>query len=152
MSFFFDLKGISPHWIWLGLTVLFAVIEAVTISLTTIWFALAGIILIFLSFLPIHFEFQVLIFLAVSAFLLIFTRPIAIKKFKAGKEKTNVDSIIGKKAIVIKQIGEFERGQIKFNDQVWSAKLEEGASSLGEGSRCKIIKIEGVQAIVRREE
>ena len=150
MYLLFDLGGISPHWIWLGLTVFFAIIEAITLGLTTIWFALAGVILIFLSFLPIPFEFQALIFCAISAILLFFTRPLAIKKFKMGKVKTNVDSLVGKTALVTMKITEFERGEVKLNGQIWSARLEEGAlAPLEEGVRCEVISIEGVQAIVR---
>ena len=156
MYLLFDFGGISPHWIWLGLTVLFAIIEAITLGLTTIWFALAGFIVIFLSFLPIPFEFQVLIFLIISAVLLFFTRPLAVIKFKTGKVKTNVDSLVGKHALVAKQITEFERGEVKLNGQMWSARLEDSsdntlasARTLAEGAKCEVVRIEGVQAIVR---
>ena len=150
MYLLFDFGGISPYWIWIGLTILFAVIEALTLGLTTIWFAIGAFILIFLSFLPFPFEFQVLVFLAISAVLLFFTRPLAVKKFKTGRVKTNVDSLIGKSALVIKQITEFDSGEIKVNGQIWTARLEEGATStLAEGVKCEIIRIEGVRAIVR---
>ena len=150
MYLLFDFGGISPHWIWLGLTILFAIIEAFTLGLTTIWFALAGIVMIFFSLLPIPFEFQVLIFLIISSILLFFTRPLAIKKFKTGKEKTNVDNLVGKTALVTKQITEFDRGEVKLNGQIWSARLEEGSViTLEEGIKCEVLKIEGVQAIVR---
>jgi len=140
--------SIQSHWIWLFLAIVLAVIEGLTLGLTTIWFAIAALIMIFVSFLPIPFVFQVLIFLAISAVLLFFTRPIAIKKFKAGKEKTNVDSLVGKSALVTKQITEFDRGEVKVNGQIWSARSEDG-STLNEGTKCEVIRIEGVQAIVK---
>jgi len=150
MYLLFDFGGLSPHWIWLGLTILFAIIEAITLGLTTVWFALAALLSIFLSFLPIPFEIQALIFLAVSAVLLFFTRPLAIKKFKTGREKTNVDSLIGKNALVIKKITEFDRGEVKLNGQIWSARLEEGSAiPIDEGTKCEVVNIEGVQLIVR---
>jgi membrane protein implicated in regulation of membrane protease activity len=147
----FDFGYISIRWVWVALTIVFSLIEAFTLGLTTIWFALAAFVMIFLSFLPIPLEFQLLIFLAISAVLLFFTRPIAIKKFKAGRVKTNVDSLVGKHALVIKQIGEFERGEIKLNGQIWSARSHDN-SEINEGSKCEVIKIEGVQAIVRLAE
>jgi len=125
-----------------------AIIEGITLGLTTIWFAIAALIMIFVSFLPIPLVFQVLIFLAISAVLLFYTRPLAIKKFKTGKEKTNVDSLVGKSALVIKQITEFDRGEVKLNGQIWSAKSENGCT-LDEGTKCEVVRIEGVQAIVR---
>jgi membrane protein implicated in regulation of membrane protease activity len=131
-----------------GLAILFALIEVFTFGLTTVWFALAALVMVFLSFLPIHFSFQILIFLGISAALLFFTRPIAIKKLKVGKEKTNVDSLIGKYALVTKQIGEFEKGEVKLNGQFWSARSEDD-SEIKEGIKCEVVRIEGVRAIVR---
>jgi membrane protein implicated in regulation of membrane protease activity len=144
----FELANLYSRWIWAGLIVLFSLIEIFTFGLTTIWFALAALLMVFISFFPIPFEFQLLIFLSVSAVLLIFTRPLAVKKFKIGKEKTNVDSLIGKHALVTKQITEFERGQVKLNGLIWSAKPENN-STLPEGSKCEVVRIEGVQAVVR---
>jgi len=119
-------------------------------GLTTIWFAIGALVTIFISFLPIPFEFQFLIFLAISGALLFFTRPIAIKKFKTGKVKTNVDSLAGKNALVIKQITEFDSGEVKVSGQIWTARQEEGSTlTLVEGVKCEIVRIEGAHAIVR---
>jgi len=145
----FDFGYISPRWIWVALVIIFAIIEGATLGLTTIWFALSALVMVFLSFLPIPMMYQILIFLAISGVLLYFTRPIAIKKFKTGKEKTNVDSLIGKHALVTKKITEFEKGFVKISGQIWSARTEDG-STLEEGSKCEVIRIEGVQAIVQK--
>jgi membrane protein implicated in regulation of membrane protease activity len=143
-----DFGYISIRWIWVALTVIFAVTEAFTFGLTTVWFALAAFVMVFLSFLPIPLFFQLVIFLAISAILLIYTRPLAIKKFKTGKEKTNVDSLVGKHAMVIKQITEFERGEVKLNGQIWSARSQD-ETTISEGTKCEVVRIEGVMAIVR---
>jgi len=150
MSLLFDFGSLSSYWIWLGLTILFVIIEAFTLGLTTIWFAIGALVTIFISFLPIAFEFQFLIFLAISGCLLFFTRPLAIKKFKIGRVKTNVDSLAGKNAIVLKQITEFDSGEVKVAGQIWTARQEEGSTlTLAEGTKCEIIRIEGAHAIVR---
>jgi len=144
----FDFGSFSIRWFWVALAVIFAIIEACTLGLTTIWFAISALVMVFLSFLPIPLVYQVMIFLAISAVLLFFTRPIAIKKFKIGKEKTNVDGLIGKCALVTKKITEFDRGEVKLNGQIWTARTEDG-STLEEGSKCEIVRIEGVHAIVK---
>jgi membrane protein implicated in regulation of membrane protease activity len=145
---FFGIGFVSIRWFWAALTVIFAIIEVFTLGLTTVWFALAALVMVFLSFLPIPLVFQVMIFLAISAALLFFTRPIAVKKFKIGREKTNVDSLIGKCALVTKKITEFDRGEVKLNGLIWTARTEDG-STLTEGSKCEVVRIEGVQAIVK---
>ncbi|MCL2265355.1 MAG: NfeD family protein [Treponema sp.] len=136
-------------WIWVALVIIFAVVEGITLGLTTIWFALAAVVMVFLSFLHIPLLYQILIFLVISTVLLVFTRPVALKKFKVGRVKTNVDSLIGKNALVIKQITEFDRGEVKVNGQIWTARLEDGSSfTLAEGSKCEVVRIEGVHVIV----
>jgi membrane protein implicated in regulation of membrane protease activity len=144
----FDIGFVSVRWIWVFLTVLCAIIEVITLGLTTIWFAIAALVMVFLSFMPIPLVYQIMIFLAISAVLLFFTRPIAIKKLKIGREKTNVDSLVGKTALVTKKITEFDRGEVKLNGQIWTAKTENG-STLEEGSKCEVVRIEGVHAIVK---
>jgi len=145
---FIGVGFVSVRWVWVALTVLFTIIEVFTFGLTTVWFAIAALVMVFLSFLPITLVFQVLIFLVISAVLLLFTRPIAVKKFKIGKEKTNVDSLIGKTALVTKAISEFESGEVKLNGVIWTAKTEDG-STLALNSKCEVVRIEGVHAIVK---
>jgi membrane protein implicated in regulation of membrane protease activity len=144
----FDFGFIPYPSIWVALTIILSIIEVFTLGLTTVWFAIAALVMVFLSFLPIPFIYQVMIFLAISAVLLIFTRPVALKKFKTGREKTNVDSLVGKQALVTKKIEEFEKGEVKLNGQIWSARSENG-SVINEGEKCEVLRIEGVHAIVR---
>jgi membrane protein implicated in regulation of membrane protease activity len=141
--------GLMPvRWIWVSLVIIFALVEVFTLGLTTVWFAIAALIMAFLSFFHMPLTVQVLIFLVISALLLIFTRPLAIKKFKIGREKTNVDSLVGKHTLVVKTIGEFERGEAKINGQIWSARSEDN-TEITKGKKCEILRIEGVQLIVR---
>jgi membrane protein implicated in regulation of membrane protease activity len=144
----FDFGFVPVRWIWVALTIVFALVEVCTLGLTTVWFALAALIMAFLSFLPIPLPVQVLIFLAISAALLCFTRPLAVKKFKTGREKTNVDSLIGKHALVIKKIGEFEKGEVKLAGQIWSACSADN-TEISEGTVGEVARIEGVRAVVR---
>ena len=137
------------RWIWLGLVILFALIEVLTFNLTTIWFALSALIMVFLSLLPIPVAAQILIFLGFSAVFLFLTRPLVLKKFKIGRVKTNVDSMIGKHALVTRPIREFESGEVKVGGQYWTARTEDGAE-IAKGIKCEIMRIEGVHAIVRK--
>lgn len=116
-------------------------------GLTTVWFAIGALIMIFISFTPLPFVWQILIFLVLSSVLLIFTRPTALKLLKAGREKTNSESVIGRKALVIKKITKFDKGEVKCGGIVWTAKTED-ESPLEKGTECTIVKIEGVTAIV----
>ena len=145
-----DLIMNNLPWFWLGMVVVFTVIEVFTAGLTTIWFAIGSIPMIFLSFLPIPFLYQVLIMLVISIVLLIFTRPFFVKKLNANKEKTNVDALIGKTALVTKKITKFEKGEVKIDGKIWTAKSVSD-EDLDAGTECLLQSIEGVTAIVSKK-
>ncbi len=138
-------------WIWLGLTVVLIVIEAITSGLTTIWFAAGSFLMIFASLLKLPLPLQLILFVAVSLLLLIFTRPILKKKLAIKKTALNTDALIGQKAIVTKDISELEKGAIKINGIEWTAASEDG-KSIPAGSTCVIKEIKGATAVVSSNE
>ena len=141
---------VSIQWIWLGLVILFTFIELTSYNLVTVWFAVAALVMVFLSMLleNLSLPAQVLIFLVISAALLIFTRPLAVKKLKTGRTKTNVDSLAGQRALVVKTIGGFESGEAKVDGKIWLAVCEGGAE-IPAGGRCEVLRVEGVKLVVR---
>ncbi len=138
-------------WFWLGIAVLCAVIEGMTLGLTTIWFALSAVLMIFVSMFHPPFYLQCLLFALIALLLLFFTRPLALKLLHTKREKTNADSLIGKKALVLQTITEFEKGQVKINGIVWTA-ASIGNAEIPAGDECIIEKIEGVTLIVKKIE
>ena len=90
--------------------------------LATIWAAISAFFMIFISRTSIPFKWQLLIFLAITIILIIFTRPFAVKKLKLGKDKMNVNALEGQEVIVTKAIKEFEKGEVKAKNGVfWTA-------------------------------
>ena len=148
---------ILTPWFWLALTIVFSLIElACSFNLVTIWFAISALIMIFVSGLtelldtPIRFRLHLGIFLFIAILLLLFTRPVAVKKLKVGKVKTNVDDLIGRDALVIKEISKYEKGEVKIHGQIWTA-ISDGDEAIAENTECVIIRIEGVKAVVRKK-
>ena len=140
-------------WFWFFAAVLFVVIEALTMGLTTIWFAMGAIVMIFLSFAPISFVFQALIFLIISCVLLFSTRPFAVKHFKNGNTKTNADSNVGHLAIVTKPITELAKGEVIIDGMPWAAKADDTVENISETLQANaeiiITNIIGATLIVR---
>ncbi|HIW36883.1 MAG TPA: NfeD family protein [Candidatus Treponema faecavium] len=136
-------------WVWLAAAVLCLIIEACTLGLTTVWFALSAFVMIPIGFTPLAAELQVLLFLLIACVLLVFTRPAAVKKLKIGAARTNIDSLHGKKALVITTVHPYEPGEIKINGVVWSAQAADGGS-IAAGSECMIDHIEGTTAVVTK--
>ncbi|MBQ6782183.1 MAG: NfeD family protein [Treponema sp.] len=149
MDFSFWVLNNLP-WFWLGVTVLCIIIEGISLgTLTSIWFGCGAFVMIFLSFLPIPFRFQLLIFVVTSLVLLIFTRPFAVKKLKVKKTPTNSDSLIGKKVLVTEKITELQKGTVKVNGVIWSAKSEDN-TPIEKGAECIVTAIEGVTLAVKK--
>ncbi|MCR5761747.1 MAG: NfeD family protein [Treponema sp.] len=136
-------------WVWLVLAIVFILIESLTMALTTIWFAIGAFIMIFLAFLPIPFPAQIVIFAIISCALLIFTRPLALKKFNAKNIATNANSLIGTQVIVQDAITEFQKGSVKINGITWNAE-EENGQSVEPGTKCEVTEIKGNTLVLRR--
>lgn len=136
-------------FIWLGLTVLFAVIELATVQLTTVWFAVGSFVAMLFAICGIeNIAVQILSFIAISAVSLILTRPL-VKKFVNKKaQPTNADMAIGKIGIVTVPINVISgTGEVKLGSAVWSAKSADG-SFIASDKQVKVLRIEGVKLIV----
>ena len=143
----------DPVYVWLAALVLFVVIEIATMGLTTIWFAGGALIALILAMLEVSFYVQLGVFLVISIVLLVSTRPLAMKFFNAERVKTNVNSIIGKQAIVVAQINNLkEEGQVIVNGMEWSARSYEEERIIPTGTVVEVKEIRGVKVIVKEKE
>jgi membrane protein implicated in regulation of membrane protease activity len=85
--------------------------------------------------------------------MLVFTRPLAVKFFNNDREKTNVDSVIGKKGIVTGQIDNLQgTGQVTLNGLEWTARSAQEGKVIAEGSVVVIRDVQGVKLIVELDE
>ncbi|MGN0384361.1 MAG: NfeD family protein [Lachnospiraceae bacterium] len=136
-------------FVWLLLLIVMIVTELITMGLTTIWFAGGSIIAIILAVLHVPVAIQIAAFLVVSIVLLIFTRPIAVKYFNHDRLKTNVESMIGRQAVVISEIDNLNGiGQIQVNGQEWSARTVEDGQVIPVGEVVVVKAVSGVKLIV----
>lgn len=139
---------VSMIIIWLVIALVMLIIEAFTVGLATIWFAAGALVALIAALLDFSIPVQIVLFLAVSVCLLIFTRKIFVEKLKAGSEKTNVDALVGEKAVVIAAILPYEMGQVKVGGQVWSAIGKNPEETFAENQLVKITAVEGVKLVV----
>jgi len=140
-------------WIWLGVIIVFAIVEALTMDLATIWFAIGGVFALLFASFGLGFYWQIGIFLVVSIVLLVFTRPIAIKKLKIGRIKTNADSLIGDVCIVTEDVDNIMSvGRAKIKGQSWSARSTNDIVTFASGERATIIEIKGVKLMIQKLE
>ena len=136
-------------FVWLGIAILAAVVEAVVPSLVSVWFvpgSLAGLV-VSLCGGPIWL--QIFVFLAVSLACLAFTRPLAKKLLVHHKERTNADRVVGATGIVIQDIDNVvSTGRVPVMGNSWSARSTQKDGKIEAGSRVRIERIEGVKLLV----
>lgn len=138
---------------WMVILILCIVIEVLTLGLTTIWFAAGALVAIFAALLYAPIFVQVILFLLVSLTLLFFTRPIAVKYFNRDRVKTNVESMVGRQAIVTGEIDNLQAmGQVTVGGQEWSARSWDDKVRIPAGAVVVVVAISGVKLIVRTEQ
>ena len=137
---------------WLVLLILCIGIEVLTMGLTTIWFAGGALVAIFASLLYAPIFVQIILFFLVSVSLLFFTRPIAVRYFNRDRVKTNVESMVGRQAIVTEEIDNLQAvGQVTVNGQEWSARSADDKVRIPTGSVVTVAAISGVKLMVEEK-
>lgn len=143
----------NPVFFWLAALVILLIAEIATMGLTTIWFAGGALIAVFVAMADLSIYVQVAVFLVVSLVLLICTRPLAVKFFNRERVRTNVDSMVGKQAIVLTEIDNLrEQGQVSLNGMEWSARAYEESAVIPVGAVVLVREISGVKLIVEEKE
>lgn len=138
---------------WIIVLIATLAIEAATMGLTTIWFTGGAFIALIIELLNGSFLLQVTVFLIVSLILLFFTRPIALKHFNKEREKTNLDSLIGKQAVVTSSIHNLkETGQVMVDGKEWTARSNDASKTFEKDDIVRIVSIKGVKLIVEASE
>ena len=138
---------------WLILLIVLLVIEIVTVGLTSIWAAGGALVALILNVLDVSIVWQIVAFFAVTAILLFFTRPFAVKFINAHREKTNYEGVIGKTIRIVEQVDNISQtGMAVVNGQEWTVRSEQDEVTLAPGTIAKVVNISGVKLIVTKYE
>lgn len=143
----FDMESIQKI-VWLVLLVAFAAAEAITVGLTSIWFAAGALAALVAALLGGPLWVQVTLFLLVSLLCLAAVRPLAKKHLNNKVEATNADRVIGAQAQVTEDIDNIHgKGAVIIRGMAWSARSEDGGP-ITAGTMVKVLRIEGVKVFV----
>ena len=134
---------------WLVAMVALIVIELATLGLTTIWFACGALVAVVAAALDASLLLQILMFVVVSFAVLLAVRPIAVKYFNKDRTRTNIESMIGRQAIVVSEIDNMQGiGQVTVNGMEWSARSTINELKIAVGHVVVIRAVDGVKLIV----
>lgn len=142
--------GLSMATIWLIAMVVFLAIEAITVGLASIWFAVGALVAWICALLGAPIWLQIVVFIVVTAAALYFTRPIAKKYINAKVIPTNADVNIGKECRVTETIDNIAgTGAVYVGGKTWTARSAD-EEVIPEGALVTALRIEGVKLIVEK--
>lgn len=137
-------------WFWIVIAVVMAIAEAATVQLVSLWFVGGALGAIVVTLLGGALWLQILVFALVSLALLLLLRPLLRKYMHKGIVQTNVDALIGRKALVIERIDNLHAtGRIQLDGTDWTARSVND-TVIEVGSEVVIRSIEGVKALVEQ--
>lgn len=134
---------------WLAALVLFLILEAVTVSLVSLWFAGGSLAALLAAALGAGTGLQWLVFALVSGLLLALLWPLAKKRLNKKHVRTNADRLIGREVLVTEAVDNLhETGEIRVNGVLWTAVSASG-QPIPVGTLVTIERIEGAKVYVR---
>jgi membrane protein implicated in regulation of membrane protease activity len=133
-------------WLWLAVVIITLVIEFMTAEIVSIWFFFGGVVSLILAICKVDPAIQIIVFVIVSLIFMACVRPFIKKYIKRNEIKTNVDSIVGRIALVTEDIVDGNRGVVKLDGQEWSAIANE---DIVKGTKVVVLSIEGNKLIVK---
>lgn len=133
-------------YIWLILTVVFAFAEVAAPGLVAIWFALAAGILTLISRFIENPLNEIYLFIGMSFFFILVTRPISKKIL--GKRKYKIEDRIIGQIVTIESLVPPTGYEVKLDGKYWKAVCSQ---ELKVGDRAKVLKIEGIKLILEKE-
>ena len=137
-----------PSICWLAALIILLLVEAATVALVSLWFALGALAALLTSFWVDNLWVQFGVFLAVSLVSLLMIRPLTRRFVTPRQVATNADRAVGQEGVVTQTIDNLKaRGQVSVQGTVWTARAQDD-TAIPAGTQVKILRIEGVKLIV----
>lgn len=137
-----------PSICWLIALVVLAVLEAATVTLVSLWFALGALAALITSFFVQNIWIQFAVFLVVSLVTLLVIRPLSRRYVTPTQVATNADRAVGSEGVVTQAIDNRNaQGQVTVGGSVWTARSDP-EEIIPKGTTIRVLRIEGVKLIV----
>jgi membrane protein implicated in regulation of membrane protease activity len=147
--------GFADLWLWL----IFVIIGLVLVLVELLGGAYTGFDLVFVGSalmvgglagrLSQSWEVAVIVTCACSVAYIAIGRRYVHRRLAVKKELTNIDAILGKQGVVIKNIAKHNDGLVKIDNERWRARAEE---SIKKGEQIVVTDVSGVTLIVTKDE
>ena len=136
-------------YVWLGVMIAAIILEVVTPgALISIWFAPAALITMLLAIFNVPVFVQIPVFIVLSVIFILLLRPLVAKRIVT---PTNVDAIIGSRAVVVERIENIAGcGLVKVGATSWSARALSDDEIYEPDTVLTVVAVEGVKLICKK--
>ncbi|WP_375003686.1 NfeD family protein [Aeromicrobium sp. CTD01-1L150] len=133
--------------VWIGIAVLLAIVEMLSLDLVFLMFALAALSAAVVSGLGGPLWLALLVFGVVALGLLYFARPPMVSRLHQGPTlTTGHHALVGRTAVVAEPVDSFG-GRVELAGEIWSARTE-SSEPLVVGAEVVVTRIDGATAVV----
>ena len=144
---------VSYAWLlWLGLVLVFVIIEVVTVDFTFLMIALGCLGGLISELLGLPVWGQIIVAAILSVLLLFLVRPWLKRALDRGSDRTpsNVDALLGITGVVTTEFVDGQGHAKLANGEVWTARLSQGSGhrTVEVGENVVVTAIDGATAMV----
>ncbi len=138
----------TMFWIWMAAAIIFLILELVSPALFFICFvAGAAVAGVYSFFSPGDYYWQIGVFVVVTLGLLPLMRMLAKRISSPMTQRSNVDALIGKTALVTKAIDPDLGGLVLVEGETWRAGAE---VHIEEKAKVSIVRVSGTKLFVEK--
>ena len=132
---------------WLIAAVGFLVLEGMTFSMVSIWFAAGSAAALLSCLFSPSFRVQAVVFIVVSTLCLAAFKPLA-QKLRQKPTPTNGDRSLGREAKVLTPVSAEATGRVRLDGVDWNARCAAPGDALHPGQSCRVCRIHSTLLIV----
>ena len=132
---------------WLIAAVGFLVLEGMTFSMVSVWFAAGSAAALLSCLFHPPFKVQAVVFIVVSVLCLAAFKPLT-QRLRQKPTPTNGDRSLGREAKVLTPVSAEETGRVRLDGVDWNARCATPGDTLGPGALCRVTEIHSTLLIV----
>ena len=132
---------------WLIAAVGFLVLEGMTFSMVSVWFAAGSAAALLSCLFHPPFKVQAVVFMVVSVLCLAAFKPLT-QRLRQKPTPTNGDRSLGREAKVLTPVSAEETGRVRLDGVDWNARCATPGDTLTPGQSCRVTEIHSTLLIV----
>ena len=132
---------------WLIAVVGFLVLEGMTFSMVSVWFAAGSAAALLSCLFHPPFKVQAVVFIVVSVLCLAAFKPLT-QRLRQKPTPTNGDRNLGREATVLTTVTADLPGRVRLDGVDWNARCATPGDTLTPGQRCRVTELHSTLLIV----